>query len=198
MGYSLFITRKDHWYDHAGPRISREEWRTLVESDPELRWAPELGEHFAVWIDTASRGDRSWITWDGDNLESTRPDQPMIEKMVMLAEQLGARVVGEQSEVYVRGGAVLPAPSPSVIDRVRALWLGLRVSFSKPEAPSPGFGVGARVRDFRGRVGTVTRIDLRAEHGLGVIEIRYDDGRSESFAAVAHGLERADAQAGGI
>jgi hypothetical protein len=196
MGYSIFITRKDHWYDHGGPRISREEWLSLVDSDPELSWAPELGEHFAVWNDTSSRGDRSWITWDGDNLESTRPDQPMIEKMLALAEQLGARVVGEESEVYVRGGAVLRAPPPTIIERVRALWLGLRASFSKPEAPSPGFGVGARVRDFRGRVGTVTRIDLRAEHGLGVIEIRYDDGRSESCAAVAHGLERADAPAG--
>lgn len=169
----------------------------MVDSDPELSWAPELGEQFAVWRVTSSRQAKSWITWDGGNLESTRPDQAMIEKMVALAEQLGARVVGEEGEGYAHGGAVLPAPPPSVLERARALWFGLRASFSRPEAPSPGFGVGARVRDFRGRVGTVTSIDLRAENGLGVIEVRYDDGRSESCAAVAHGLESADVQAGG-
>jgi hypothetical protein len=52
------------------------------------------------------------------------------------------------------------------------------------------FKVGDRVQDIFGdkNTGTVTRIDVRAEHGLGLITVKYDDGREIYSAAIAHGL----------
>jgi hypothetical protein len=50
------------------------------------------------------------------------------------------------------------------------------------------FGVGDRVRDAYGHEAVVVAIDLTAEHGLGKVRARFDDGRERTFAAVAHGL----------
>ena len=36
---------------------------------------------------------------------------------------------------------------------------------------------------------TVVAIDAQANHGMGRIEVRFDDGRELTLSAVAHGLE---------
>lgn len=56
-----------------------------------------------------------------------------------------------------------------------------------PVADLP-FGVGARVRTSWGRPATIVSIDLQADDGMGLIEIRYDDGRIAEMSCVAHGL----------
>jgi hypothetical protein len=56
------------------------------------------------------------------------------------------------------------------------------------EPPRLAFGVGDKVRDIRGRQGTILAIDLKAEHGLGIIRARFDDGSELSYAAIAHDL----------
>ena len=50
------------------------------------------------------------------------------------------------------------------------------------------FTRGQRVQDFRGQTGTVLEVDPKAEHGLGRIRVKFDDGRELSFALVGHGL----------
>ena len=58
-------------------------------------------------------------------------------------------------------------------------------------AGSPEFRPGDRVKDAFGNTGTVTAIDPQAEHGLGVIKVKMDDGREVSLSLVASGLEQA-------
>ena len=55
-----------------------------------------------------------------------------------------------------------------------------------------GLKVGDRVKDVWGALGTVIRIDAAAEHGLGLLTVRYDDGRVISASLVAHDYRLAE------
>ncbi len=189
MSYSLYITRRKHWHDEGGPTIAVSEWVALVDSDPELSFEPGLGAYHAVWSGN-SRHEVPCISWQSGNLESNRPDDALVEKMVHLASTLGARVVGEAGEIYAGAHAVLSPPPPGFLERIRNWFHVVRALLSsQAEATDLEFEVGSRVKGFQGRLGTVTRIDLRAEQGLGIITVRYDDGRVAQCAAFAHGLE---------
>jgi hypothetical protein len=195
MSYSLYITRRKRWYDEESPAIDLTEWVTLVESDPELSFDPSLGEHYAVWSGN-SKHDVPCISWASGNLESNRPDDALIEKMIQVALMLGARVIGEEGEIYAGAQSVLSPPPPGIVERLKGwLYVARAMLSSQAEATDLEFKVGSRVKGFRGRLGTVTSIDLKAERGLGVITVKYDDGRLEQCAAFAHGLEAVE---GGI
>jgi hypothetical protein len=189
MGYAVFVTRrKKHWHDPAGESISVAEWRSVVESDPELLWGPELGEHAAIWR-SSPESEVEWVDLEAGNLEVKNPSAALLAKLVSVAKVLHAHVEGEDGESYESSGVVLPPPPPTAAERVLSLLSNLKALFAPAEAPDPALGVGARVRDFRGRLGTVTKVNLRAERGLGCIMVQYDSGQSESYSAVAHGLE---------
>ena len=77
--------------------------------------------------------------------------------------------------------------------RIRRLF-GKREPAAEPASPgaeSSEFRVGDRVKDALGNTGTITAIDPQAEHGLGVITVKMDDGREVSLSLVASGLEQA-------
>jgi hypothetical protein len=166
MSYSVFITRKKHWHESDGGTISVSEWRSLVEADAELQWSTELGENVAIW-QGCCEGEPEWVTLTGGSLETQLPSPEFLEKLVSIACSFQARVVGEEGETYGEAGAVLPPRAPSVRERLLSLASALKDAIAPTAAPGPGFGVGARVRDFRGRSGAVTSINLRAERGLG-------------------------------
>ncbi|WP_262413857.1 hypothetical protein [Paraburkholderia sp. UCT2] len=37
MGYDVHITRKENWFDESGLKIGIDEWKALVQSDPDMR-----------------------------------------------------------------------------------------------------------------------------------------------------------------
>ena len=37
MGYDVYITRKQHWWDEDGPEIPLAEWAALVTADPDMQ-----------------------------------------------------------------------------------------------------------------------------------------------------------------
>jgi hypothetical protein len=197
MGYSVYITRREAWSDFDGPGIALSEWLSLVDSDPELRWEPDLGEHLAVWVGSSS-SDLPWLAWENGNLESKHPEKAMLRKMYEISETLSAQLMGEEGEGYDRNGEEIASSASTGGSARPGLWQRVRAFFTSSAAPDPGFPVGCRVRDALGRSGRVEAVDLRSSNGLGSILVRYDDGRSASFAAVAHGLERVDHSAGGI
>lgn len=96
LGYDLHITRREDWSD-TDSDISAEEWLRYVESDPELRICFEQGQYFAVWC--ASLHD-SWLDWSDGQIYSKNPDSPLINKMIKIAQQLGANVQGDDGELY--------------------------------------------------------------------------------------------------
>lgn len=192
MGYNLYITRKREWFEEDGPAIALSEWQALVNSDTELSWDLANGEGFANWMPVGTE-PTGWIAWDGGNLESKNPNTPLIRKMAALAQALGARVVGEEGEAYSLDGQATPVAArlqAGLLHRLRAWW-------SRWFGPAPAavgaddlpFQVGARVRDPWGKLATVMSIDFNAEYGMGVIAVRYDDGRASTVTAIAHGLE---------
>jgi hypothetical protein len=190
MGYNLYITRRKDWMDEGGPGISIEEWRSYVESDAELRMDDSLGEHVAVWSGPSNEAV-SWLGWTGGNLETKNPDQPLVRKMIAIAAALGAKVQGDDGERYDRPGPGEPLLSPGLLERAKGLWSRLTARPLTPMDPSQlPFRVGDRVRDVFSQEATITGIDVRAEHGAGVITVRYDDGRVVHSVAFAHGFER--------
>ncbi len=98
MGYDLHITRKDDWAADDGPTISEQEWRQLIADDPELA------------IDTETMcGDMVFASWNGEagalaysegEINSKNPTEPLILKMVQIAEKLAAKVQGDDGELY--------------------------------------------------------------------------------------------------
>jgi hypothetical protein len=144
MGYGLHITRREQWADEGGD-ISSAEWLQLVAIDPELCLVPENGPYFALWSGPSSCAD-PWLDWRGGQVFSKNPDEPLIDKMVDIARILGAKVQGDNGEVY-KSGRDRPqlertSPFRNMVTRARHL---LSRFFSRPRIPPPAFQVGDRV-----------------------------------------------------
>jgi hypothetical protein len=184
MGYDLHITRRDAWAD-AGRDIPLEEWLTLVGADPELRLRTDHGTGDVMWTGGPDRRER-WLRWDDGNVSTKNPDEALVAKMVAIAERLQAHVQGDDGEVYPLDPDMIRAPRPGSFHHRLLGWLD-RVR-RRPTSPGPAlpFGVGARVRDVWGQEAVVLAIDASAEHGLGAIRVRYEDGRELTYSASAH------------
>jgi hypothetical protein len=200
MGYELHITRAENWWESQDTPIPLADWRALVREDPELEETgvaeastPEgrlryENQGLSVWS-AHPGGERVWFDWRDGCVIVKNPDEPVIAKMISVAERLGARVQGDDGELYPLPEEAPTPPGESLFGRV-ARWLGSILA-----APSEGvlpaeFTVGDRVQNLQGQVGTVLEVDPSAEHGLGRVRVRFDDGRELSFALVAHGLTR--------
>ena len=171
MGYDAHITRRRAWSDADGPHITEQEFRALMQGDAEL----------------------ASLYWDDGNICAKNPDPALLRKMVSVAGTLAATVQGDDGEFYDGEGNATPARQSPLFTRI-ASWVRNLVS-SGPEPIDPSslpFKVGDRVYVL-GHFGRVTDIDVRANHGLGRITVKYEDGSTSFFAAVAHGCERADA-----
>lgn len=55
-----------------------------------------------------------------------------------------------------------------------------------------GFKVGDRVRDRSGSMGTVLEIVAGANHGVGQVRVRFDDGREQALALETGKLEKVE------
>jgi hypothetical protein len=172
MGYEAHITRRKSWSDAAGPAITEREWLAKIGDDPDL---------------TA-------LVWNDGNVDVKNPDERLVRKMVSVAAALGATVQGDDGESYDSAGNPVAPPRPGILSRVVAWFVDRTTPAAEPLAESSlPFKVGDRVRDALGHLGSVTEIDVRAAHGLGRITVKYEDGRTGSWTAAAHGLERVDA-----
>jgi hypothetical protein len=193
VGYDLHVTRGD------GSPIEAAEWRTYVAGDLEfeltgaaetptpdgtLRYeSPDL----AIWRGHPS-GATVWFDLRLGRVVVKNPDEPTIGKMLIVARALGGHVQGDDGEIYESAGASPRPPRVSLAARVES-WLRRLRPAPHVEPVAVPFTVGQRVRDFRGQPGEVVAIDTAANHGLGRIEVHFDDGRELTLTAVAHGLE---------
>ncbi|HEY7088874.1 MAG TPA: hypothetical protein VH518_12345, partial [Tepidisphaeraceae bacterium] len=182
MGYDLHITRKENWTDTKGPAISEAEWRRAIEEDSELSFDTQTrvpmtdGEYvFAAW-----KGKAGAMGWYGGEVTATDPGKPLVRKMVQIAGRLGAKVQGDDGEIYDEEGeasepdvsAASPLP-PGLIGRI-AGWFRHRRIVRENQAAAPKFRVGQRVKNFVGVKGTVIGVNLKANGGLGEVRVRYD------------------------
>jgi hypothetical protein len=123
MGYDVHITRKEHWFDENGSKIDLDEWKALILSDPEMRldgYASAVvgggrvlrveSEGLAVWTAYAKAGvggNMAWFDLRQGNVVVKNPDDAILRKMWQLAQRLGAKVQGDECEVYAADGSVI-------------------------------------------------------------------------------------------
>lgn len=120
MGYDVHITRSEEWWADNAPRITLEEWKSYVASDPSIRIdnaaqasTGEGGvlryesEGLAVW--TAYSGhtedaNKAWLDFRDGRIVVKNPDEEILKKMHSIAEALSAKVQGDDGEIYVSDG----------------------------------------------------------------------------------------------
>ncbi|MCA6362643.1 MAG: hypothetical protein IM638_06365 [Bacteroidetes bacterium] len=119
MGYCLFITRKENWFDpETVNSITAKEWINVFLNDKELK--PDLsgkesakdrpplpdGKEFVFWKNPEAddSGDEAGMYYGDGNIECKNPHDAMIIKLVRIAEKLGAKVQGEECEIYALDG----------------------------------------------------------------------------------------------
>ncbi|MGF6508808.1 hypothetical protein [Paraburkholderia tuberum] len=123
MGYDVHITRKENWFDESGLKIGIDEWKALVQSDPDMRldgYASAIvgdanvlridSEGLAVWTahaGTAVSGNMAWFDFRQGNVVVKNPDVAILGKMWQLARKLEAKVQGDECEVYGADGRVI-------------------------------------------------------------------------------------------
>lgn len=164
MGYDLHITRRRRWSE-PGAGIAESEWLAVAEREPDLR---------------------QQLDWADGVISAKNPDPPLIDTMVRIARALDARVQGDDGEMYVSSDAPPIPYRPSLAERIAAMVARWRPRRPLDPAPLPGFGVGDTVTDLWHHSATVIALDPRAEHGLGTITVRYQDGREVTYMMRTH------------
>jgi len=120
MGYEIHVTRKENWFDEDGPAISIEEWSKLVASDSEMRMdgfaeatTPDgstlrvENDGLAVWMAYSGHdesGNMAWFRFGGGNIIVKNPDMEILKKTWQIAQQLSAKVQGDDCELYDKNG----------------------------------------------------------------------------------------------
>lgn len=198
MAYDIHLVRTRNWLEASSAPITRSDVDALIAGDPELEWSTT---DYVDMSDDAGAVTRYWmIRWRGqscfwwyrDQIQCSGPDEAQVWKLVQMARALGAFAVGDEGETYPLAQTNAPPAqlAASFGERVAAWFARLRPQ-RRPviEHPPLLFGVGDRVRDPWGHEHTVISIDPKAEHGLGVIRTRRNDGTEHAQAMIAHGLE---------
>jgi hypothetical protein len=99
--YNLHITRKGHWAEPGGPVITAEEWLAYVANDPQLKPIPESETH-GVTVNVESKYPNRKLHWSSHSgdIYTEKPDVAVLAKMLQIASALGAKVQGDDGEVY--------------------------------------------------------------------------------------------------
>jgi hypothetical protein len=119
MGYELHMTRAPSWMRSKETPITHAEWQAFVDGNPELIWEG--------WTDWETLGRIPTAVWRSGFLEmrfhwyegevTARPtSREGIQKMVALAEALGAQVFGDESERYGSDGEAVFEEWPEMSD----------------------------------------------------------------------------------
>lgn len=103
MGVDLHITRAAFWADNQDDQITSEEWLRYIDADAELRLIERNGPFFALWSGP-SKHEEPWLNWFQGDIYSKWPDTALYEKMLRIAEALGARVQDDEGVVYSQPG----------------------------------------------------------------------------------------------
>jgi hypothetical protein len=102
MGYDVYITRKKSWFEETGPAITKEEWLAYAASDRGLR-VESAGKTHCVILNIQCAYPDPWLDWRDGNIYTKNPDDAIRTRMVQIAAALGAKVQGDDGEIYRSG-----------------------------------------------------------------------------------------------
>ena len=117
----------------------------------------------------------------GGSITCKNPSEDQLKDLARIAYRQGWRLRGDDGEYYDEHGNVI-AETPAkqgFFSAVKSAFANARAArelerdMQGVECP---FKVGDRVRNTHRRGGVVTRIDKRANSGLGIIEVTFPDG----------------------
>lgn len=112
MAYDIHISKSKNWFDPDG-RISITEWQELIEKDPELEFADKVeaitneeqkltftlkNSLIAKW--KSKSGKIVWLIFRKGSITISHPDEEIIAKAKEIANMLGAKVQGDDKEIY--------------------------------------------------------------------------------------------------
>lgn len=117
MGYNLYITRKENWFDEDNSNnILLKEWTDYLKTDSEMcldnfaEATTTNGElvrveliGMSVWTKYSKdgiKGNHAWFWPDNGNIAVKNPDIEIRNKMIDIAGQLKAKVQGDDGENY--------------------------------------------------------------------------------------------------
>ena len=118
MGYDLYITRRENWFDEEDSlKISLDEWIQILRNDSEMRldgFAEAIvsegnifrteSDGLAVWLKYSGNGidgNYAWLSFSDGNIVCKNPDDEIITKMLEIAGRLNAKVQGDECEIYI-------------------------------------------------------------------------------------------------
>jgi hypothetical protein len=78
--------------------ILLEDWLALIENDQDFSFIVNEGDSASAIFQ--GTGDFEHVTWMDGDINVDRPSEQLLDKMVLLAESLGAEVVGASGEIY--------------------------------------------------------------------------------------------------
>lgn len=100
MGYDIHITRSENWGDENGKKISLEEWLRYVESDPEVQRDPLNSPTDFLYVAHPEEPSPLWWHAGYGEIYTKDPDDATVRKMFAIASKLGAKVQGDEGELY--------------------------------------------------------------------------------------------------
>ena len=121
------------------------------------------------------------VYFAGGSITAKNPSEEQLKELAQIAYRQGWRLRGDDGEYYdENGNAIAPkAPEPSLFGMVKTAFANARAArqiakeMRGVECP---FKLGDRVKFLDRRGGVVTRIDKRANSGLGIVEVTFPDG----------------------
>jgi hypothetical protein len=122
-----------------------------------------------------------FVNFADGTMACKNPSDEQLVEMAKLAYAKGWRLRGDDGEYYDDEGQVIQEQPPAQgwIARVKNVFANARAAreleneMRDVECP---FKIGDRVKSAHRRGGVVTRIDKRANSGLGIIEVTFPDG----------------------
>ena len=158
MGYNVRF-EKPLIPGQEADRFTPSEWQAFQSRHPELDYA-----YFA-----------------GGSITCKNPSEEQLKALAKIAYQKGWRLRGDDGEYYdeLANAIVAKAPEPGLFSMMKNAFANARAArqiakeMRGVECP---FKLGDRVKFLDRRGGVVTRIDKRANSGLGIVEVTFPDG----------------------
>ncbi len=130
MGYNIYITRKQDWFDgDDSNEIKLTEWTDYIQSDSEMKLdnyaetENDLEEKIryenqgiAIWTSYSKHGladNFAWFDFSNGNVTVKNADTEIRNKMIDIAGRLNAKVQGDDGETY---------DTKEIIGRKRRWW----------------------------------------------------------------------------
>jgi hypothetical protein len=125
VGYDVHITRAADSVDSETNSITLDEWVAFAEAAGDLaREGSTQVPHWPGFYNLRVGDIETWLDWADGAIYTKNPPAPVRARMYEIAQALGARVQGDEGELYDERGEQVPGTAPAVPARRRREFFG--------------------------------------------------------------------------